>query len=350
MGRVYKALLKAERVKDGERPIGLPARPFRAQAEFRPAERGPSRTPDSAASFDISRRVATRGGASAAERFDFKDTIALSEKVAAAQHSRVAAPQPPPVVVAHVSPDRFEEPRTVRNADDLEIAPHLAALNGKDRLACERYRMLGVRLLNLGARRKLKTVLITSSEEGEGKSTIASNLAWSIARPSGRRVLLIDANHDSRSSLSSLFGVQTVRGWVGVAEGRCQFADASVRLNPNGLCLLMRGSIEAARNHGSSAADDLSTTAFEKLIERLENDFDVVIIDSPPILNSGGTQRLASLVDGTLFVVRAGHTHHSAVTEGLTLVPPDRQLGLVLNESDIDDENTRGREKRNTRR
>jgi Mrp family chromosome partitioning ATPase len=238
----------------------------------------------------------------------------------------------------------------VRNVDDLDIAPHLAALNGKDRLACERYRMLGVRLLNLGAPSKLKTVLVTSSEEGEGKSTIASNLAWSIARPSGRRVLLLDANPDSSSSLSALFGVQTVRGWVAVAEGRCQFADASIRLNPNGLYLLMQGSTEAARDYGSSNGDALTSTAFEKLITRLENDFDLLIIDSPPILNSGGTQRLASLVDGTLFVVRAGHTHHNAVTEGLTLVPPDRQLGLVLNESDINDEITFGSKKRKTRK
>ena len=255
MGRVYKALVKAERVKEGERPLGLPARPFRPRPDLRAAEHRPVQVSQSSTPFDLSRRVATLHAASAAEQFDFSDTIALSQKIAASQHSRVSAPQPVPVVVAPVSPERFEEPRMVRNVDDLEIAPHLAALNGKDRLACERYRMLAVRLLNLGARRKLKTVLVTSSEEGEGKSTIASNLAWSLARPSGRRVLLLDANPDRSSSLSALFGVQTVRGWVGVAEGRCQFADASVRLNPNGLCVLMPGSIEAARNYGLSTAD-----------------------------------------------------------------------------------------------
>jgi len=89
----------------------------------------------------------------------------------------------------------------------------------------------------------------------------------------------------------------------------------------------------------SPAGDDaLLSPSFDKLIASLEADFDLIIIDSPAILESSGAQRLASLADGTVFVVRAGHTHHRAVTEGLTLLPPERRLGLVLNESDVENE------------
>jgi Mrp family chromosome partitioning ATPase len=353
MGRVYNALLKAERVSDGDRPRPRPSRSVRAERAVRTAEHAPALSADSAPQLDLSRRSSIPE-ASVVEQFDFNDAIALSETIAASQHRRSPAPQPVPVVAAPAYDDAFVEPRTVRNVEDLHLAPHLAALHGKDRLACERYRTLGARLLSLSARRKLRTVLVTSSEEGEGKSTIASNLAWCIANPSERRVLLIDAHPQSSSSLNSLFGSQTFRGLIGVAEDRCQFADAAIRLNPNGLYLLMQGSIESTRERGSSGNDPLYSLSFERLFTRLECDFDFIIVDSPPILASRVTQRRETLADGTLFVVRAGHTQHNAVTEGLKFVPPDRQLGLVLNESDIKDEIKdeikHGRNQKKTRR
>jgi Mrp family chromosome partitioning ATPase len=133
---------------------------------------------------------------------------------------------------------------------DLKIEAHWAALHDKDALAYERYRTLAVRLLSLGARRKMKTLLVTSAEEGEGKTTIAVNLAWSLAKSSEGRVLLIDANPGS-SPLSRVLGPHSRRGWMDVAEGRCSFADAACVVRPNGLYVLMPGGY-------STAGDDAS--------------------------------------------------------------------------------------------
>jgi Mrp family chromosome partitioning ATPase len=82
------------------------------------------------------------------------------------------------------------------------------------------------------------------------------------------------------------------------------------------------------------------------MIAGLEADFDLIIIDSPAMLESSGAQRLAALVDGSVFVVRAGHTHHRTVTEALKLLPPERRLGLVLNESDVENESPLKRNKK----
>src|SRR6185503_9760263 len=99
------------------------------------------------------------------------------------------------------------------NINGLSLDPHLVALTGSDALACERYRTLAVRVCAIAARRKLKTLLVTSAEEGEGKSVIAMNLAWMMAKRDNRRVLLIDASLRSTYS-SSMLNIAPARGWL----------------------------------------------------------------------------------------------------------------------------------------
>jgi Mrp family chromosome partitioning ATPase len=72
------------------------------------------------------------------------------------------------------------------------------------------------------------------------------------------------------------------------------------------------------------------------MIAKMASRFDVVVVDSPAILESPETQSLAGMLDGSVIVARAGHTHHSKVTAARKLVPKERRLGVVLNESDID--------------
>ena len=185
----------------------------------------------------------------------------------------------------------------------------------------------------------MKTLLVTSAEEGEGKTTIAINLAWSIARSSEGRVLLLDANPGA-SPLSRALGPHARRGWMDIAEGRCSLVDAASVARPNGLYMLTPG------GYGPAGDAALTSPAFERLFASLQADFDLLIVDSPAIIESSGTQWLASVVDGSVFVVRAGQTHHSAVTDGLKLLPQERRLGLVLNESDAENESPGNRNKK----
>jgi capsular exopolysaccharide synthesis family protein len=240
-----------------------------------------------------------------------------------------SSPQPSTIV--------FEEPRRIANVSNLTIDPHLVALTSKDTLAQERYRTLAVRIFNAASRRKLKTLVVTSAEEGEGKSTVAANLAWAMARRSERRVLLIDASLRS-PSISRMFGLASSRGWLGLADDLSGLAGAMVRLDPNRLYVMAPGiSATAAERQEATAdiSDALISSRFEKILAGLQQRFDFIVIDAPPVLTSADAQQLASVTDGTLIVARSGVTSHSRVTDALALVPEDRRVGIVLNESEI---------------
>lgn len=338
MGRVYNALLKAERWGDRARPA-RPAAPAHNEKAIPVAEPVKEREPRPAPQPETATTPALKlDDRAMGLPLDFNDQPGLGELLSATSevsHLRVA-PTPPPAAV-------FTEPRESVNISALSLDPHLAAITCSDELASERYRTLAVRLFNLSARRKLKTLLVTSAHEGEGKTTIATNLAWVMTKRSERRVLLIDA--DLRCpSVGRALGLTASKGWLDIVEGKCELADAAIRLDPNGLYVLVpQATGERHRDslkHPASAeaSDALTSSRVEKLIGELERHFDFIIIDAPPILEFADAQRLAAIVDGSALVVRAGQTHHTAVTDALKLVPKERRVGVVLNDAQVTEE------------
>jgi capsular exopolysaccharide synthesis family protein len=242
-------------------------------------------------------------------------------------------------VAAVPAPPAFTEPQRALSVLDLEVEPHLAAVAASDALAAERYRTLAVRILNLASRRKLKTMLVTSAQEGEGKSTVAANLAWVMAKKEERRVLLIDSDL-RRPSIGRMLGIETENGWLDIIDAKAGLHEAAVRIDPNGLYVLTpRGTREAAlqSDYHTGGSDAFTSSRVEEMLRDLENFFDFIVIDSPPILEFADSQRLASILDGTMIVVRAGRTHHDAVMDALKLIPKERRLGVALNCSQIEE-------------
>lgn len=324
MGRVYNALVRAEKVNPGDRPIGRPNRRDAVHGRGTDASNGASAGASSAAGVQVTvgnipnteQPDARRSfGAAEAGRSAFEPRPALARR-AISEQSAPAAP-----VVA------FEEPTDVSSIRNHAVDPLFATLTREDALAVERYRTLAVKLLNLADRRKLKTVLITSAEAGEGKSTVAACAAWLLAKRPERRVLLVDAN-PAAPSIAGILGIDPKRGWLSLVDRSCEIKDSFVRLDPNGLYVMTPGATIAAQS-----ADAMSSR-LEEVIAELAPRFDLVIVDSPAILGSSETQRLAAVLDGSVIVARAGNTHHSKVTAARKLVPKERRLGVVLNESE----------------
>lgn len=340
MGRVYNALVRAERFQDTDRRIGRPEGNGAGAGSGERAAPGFSRNPSSAAAlpfvfennFDLTKDpiTSTYGESSAAvESTEVPATVSV---LATLSRSVPLARRPVSKAKAASAPViPFEEPSEVSSIRELSIDPHVAALTGGDSLATERYRALAVKLLNLTDRRKMKTLLITSAQAGDGKTTIATGAAWSLAKGAERRVLLIDASPTS-SPAGRMLGIEPKRGWLNLLDGSSELKQVLIRLEPKGLYLLTAGAISA------QPPSDAWSARLEDLIADLAPRFDLVIVDAGSILESSEAQRLASVLDGVVIVARANHTHRGKVTAARKLVPKERRLGVVLNEAGADAE------------
>jgi capsular exopolysaccharide synthesis family protein len=174
-----------------------------------------------------------------------------------------------------------------------------------------------------------RSVMVTSPSSGEGKTMTAANLAVTFAHQ-GLRVLLIDADL-RRARLHKIFELPREPGLADVLSSSLSPAEAIRQTSVAGLCLLPAGGTLAV-----SAADLLSGDAMRMLIDALSGDFDIVVVDSPPVLLTADAPILATQVDDVLLIVRAGQTDretaqyaiHQLVSIGANVA------GAVLNDPD----------------
>lgn len=188
----------------------------------------------------------------------------------------------------------------------------------------ERFRTLRSRLYKIASTRKLKKVLITSGVAAEGKTFVASNLAQSIIQQPELRVLLIDA--DLRSSrLHLLFGTQSCPGLSDYLRGDADEYAVIQKGSSESLFLIPGG------NLASNPSELLLNDRMKRLLNTVASVFDWIIIDSPPTLPVHDASMLADLVDGVLFVIRAGSTNAEIVERTAAEFQGKNLLGVVLN-------------------
>jgi len=219
---------------------------------------------------------------------------------------------------------------------DDGVASHTATLNplliaglAPKSLAAEQYRSLRTRLAQMEGSGGLRTVLITSPQKGEGKSVTASNLALTIAQELQRRVVLVEADL-RKPSLQHLFGLPPGPGLAEYLTGTVELKDALQFVPEHNLTVLTAGSAPL------NPAELLGSTAMRRLLDHLRTRFDRVILDTPPVLPLADVAILAPIVDGSLLVVRAGITPKPAIENALRAFDASRLLGVVLNESGIE--------------
>jgi capsular exopolysaccharide synthesis family protein len=180
--------------------------------------------------------------------------------------------------------------------------------------------------LNLAlSSRPTRSLLITSAVPGEGKSTIAAHLAVACAQL-GKKVLLIDANL-RRPTLDKTFKVAATLGFSDVFMGKRPHADAIVKLDQPGLFLMPAGA-------ASRGAVDLVGIGFPALLAKVSREFDLVIVDAPPILAASETLELARVADGVLLVTKAAKTGTRLVSKTMSALLRARAnvIGLVMNQ------------------
>ena len=173
---------------------------------------------------------------------------------------------------------------------------------------------------------RLRSIMLTSAAPSEGKTTISAHLAIANA-DRGKKTLLVDADL-RRPSLHAKFGFAPREGLSNVLTGELAWQDAIVPVkgNPN-LSLLPAGL-------GSHRAADLIGPRLSTLLDEFAKEFDLVILDSPPLLGFAECLQMASAADGVLIISRAGETRRKAVAEVISVLNRLRAniVGVVLNQ------------------
>ncbi len=170
----------------------------------------------------------------------------------------------------------------------------------------------------------LRSVLVTSAGSGEGKSTIASNLAFSYALL-GKKVLIIDADMRCPSQ-HKIFEKTVTSGLAELLERRVDLEAVLVKVAREHLFLLPAGLM-------SDRSADLVTSELKPLLAAALEAFDLVIIDGPPLLNASEAAQLAAGVDGVLVCARVGSPSEK-IAEAYRLLfrAGAKVLGMVLDD------------------
>lgn len=169
-----------------------------------------------------------------------------------------------------------------------------------------------------------RTVLVTSSVPGEGKSSLAILLATSSAT-SGKRTVLVDCDI-RRQALSRALGMPP-RGLVDLLMGTADVSEVTIRDSATGLYIIPAGVFTA------NAADLLASQRMRQLIAKLREHYDYVVLDASPVLPVVDALSLAAMVDKVLVVVEWDRTPRNVVFEAFKLLRLESHQtpGIVLN-------------------
>lgn len=170
-----------------------------------------------------------------------------------------------------------------------------------------------------------KTLLITSAVPNEGKSTISSNLAITMAL-SGAKTLLIDGDL-RRGALREAFEIHSKIGFAEVLKQQVNWREVVIPTSLSSLFILPRGSTL------SQPSEHLLRESTDDFLKDIYNHYDYIIIDSSPVLAADDTTSLAPKIDATIFVVRLSYTSARLTKKALELLY-NRQVnvpGVILN-------------------
>ena len=193
-----------------------------------------------------------------------------------------------------------------------------------DSFSSEVYRMIQANLKFLTSDKPPRVILVTSSVPEEGKSTVTANLAAAISQL-GRKVLLIDGDL-RRSSQHRLWGVNNHQGVKDVVTSHVSLDSVIKQPMPN-LDLLTSGIVD------SNPLAILDSPEMSDFVGRSRRDYDLILIDAPPLPVTADVLTISKLVDGILFVTRPGVVEQESAELALEALSTTGQkvLGMVVN-------------------
>ncbi len=225
-------------------------------------------------------------------------------------------------VLGHIP--AMELDKLVKRSNQL-VDSSLCTIHHSRGRVSEAYRSVRTGLFFSNRAGDLKVIQVTSPVPGDGKSTLSSNLAVTMAQ-SGRKVLLIDADF-RRPRIAKLFNIDSDLGMATVVAGACELDDATHQSSIPGLSIMPGG------KRPSNPAELLSSQRFADLLGALREKFDIVIVDTPPLLAVSDPSAIAAVVDGVVLTMRLRRNVKPLVTRAAHILESvdAKLLGIVVN-------------------
>ena len=236
--------------------------------------------------------------------------------------------------------DTIKSPDVIRQALGMDTIGTIPRLSNQDQdliavseprsPIAETFRMLGNNLRVYGEGKPLRTLLVTSPNPEEGKSILTANLAVTLAA-SGFKTVVVDADL-RRPRQQELFKLKSNEGLTGC------LLDGTVdgKLQPTSVAGL--SVITCGKYLPSYPTELLNSQSMAKILTQLTSQFDLTLVDSPPMLAFADAAVLAALMDGVLLVLKSGETRLADIKQALENLEHVRAnlVGLVLNGAPIE--------------
>jgi capsular exopolysaccharide synthesis family protein len=194
--------------------------------------------------------------------------------------------------------------------------------------ALETYRGLRAKLMRAQAKSDLRSIVITSSLPGEGKTLTTMNLGLCYAQLPQQRVLVIDGDMRTRG-LTSMLDHPSSPGLAEILSGDVAPDEAIVATNQKNLFILPAGTV-------SSPSPELFTgTRWKEFLGQCSEMFKVILIDTPPIQPLADFELISAACDGIVMLVRAHHGQRKTLRKMASSLDTKKLLGVVFNATDV---------------
>src|SRR6266850_6181420 len=194
--------------------------------------------------------------------------------------------------------------------------------------ALEAYRALRTRLMRAQSKAGFKTIAITSSLPGEGKTLTTMNLGLCYSQLPQQRILVIDGDMRTRG-LTSMLDHPSSPGLAEILSGDVAPDEAIVATNQKNLFILPAGTV-------SSPSPELFTgRRWQEFLGHCGEMFKVILIDTPPILPLADFELISAACDGIVMVVRAHQGQRETLQKMASTLDTKKLLGVVFNATDV---------------